>query len=92
MQLSGVLGPVVTTFDAATGDVDREAFAANVAAHLAAGLNGLVVAGSTGEAALLDEAERRLLIETARDGDAEGAPAGGRHGGRSHAHRRAALP
>ncbi len=67
MQLSGILGPVVSTFDATTGELDRTAFGANVRAHVAAGLNGIVVAGSTGEAVLLDEAERRQLIETARD-------------------------
>jgi dihydrodipicolinate synthase/N-acetylneuraminate lyase len=67
MQLSGIFGPVVTTFDAVTGELDRVRFAANVRAHVAAGLDGIVVAGSTGEAPLLDEAERRQLIETARE-------------------------
>ena len=65
MDLRGILAPVVTPFDAA-GEVDASAFAANVRAHLAAGLHGIVVAGSTGEAALLDEAERLRLVEVAR--------------------------
>ena len=39
----------------ATGELDVAAFAANVRAHLAAGLHGVVVTGSTGEAALLDD-------------------------------------
>ena len=43
------------------------AFAANVRAHLAAGLHGVVVTGSTGEAALLDEDERAHLVDLARD-------------------------
>jgi 4-hydroxy-2-oxoglutarate aldolase len=65
IELRGVLGPVVTPFDA-KGDVDAAAFAANLRAHLAAGLHGIVVAGSTGEAALLDEGERMRLVEVAR--------------------------
>jgi 4-hydroxy-2-oxoglutarate aldolase len=71
IDLHGIFGPVVTPFDA-NGDVDDAAFAANVRAHLAAGLHGIVVAGSTGEAALLDEGERMRLVDAARreiDGD-----------------------
>ena len=63
----GVLGPVVTTFDAASEDVVIDRFVSNIRAHLAAGLDGIVAAGSTGEAALLEESERRLLLESARD-------------------------
>ena len=66
IQLRGVLGPVVTTFDAASGELDLPAFETNLRAHLAAGLHGLVVAGSTGEAVLLDESERERLVESAR--------------------------
>lgn len=65
IRLDGILAPVVTPFDRA-GAVDGDAFAANIAAHLAAGLHGVVVAGSTGEAALLDEDERAALIARAR--------------------------
>ena len=65
IELRGIFGPVVTPFDA-NGDVDAAGFAANVRAHLAAGLHGIVVTGSTGEAALLDEAERMRLVEVAR--------------------------
>jgi len=65
-QLRGVYAPVVTTFDAATGELDVASFSANGAAHLAAGMDGLVVTGSTGEAALLDAAERSALIDVAR--------------------------
>ena len=63
---SGVIAPVVTTFDAEGEAVAIDGFTANIRAHLAAGLDGILVAGSTGEAALLDESERRLLVETAR--------------------------
>jgi 4-hydroxy-2-oxoglutarate aldolase len=65
--LTGVFAPVVTTFDAASEDVVVERFIANIRAHLAAGLDGILVAGSTGEAALLEESERRLLLESARE-------------------------
>lgn len=64
--LGGVLGPVVTTFDDGSGDLAAVPFRANVRAHLDAGLSGIVVAGSTGEAALLEEPERHRLIEWAR--------------------------
>jgi 4-hydroxy-2-oxoglutarate aldolase len=65
-QLRGVFAPVVTTFHPTTGELDVAAFSANGAAHLAAGMDGLVVTGSTGEAALLDAAERSALIDAAR--------------------------
>ena len=65
-QLAGILGPVVTPFDAGTGDIVIDRFTANIQAHLAAGLDGILVAGSTGEAALLEESERRQLLDAAR--------------------------
>ncbi|HUF29506.1 MAG TPA: dihydrodipicolinate synthase family protein [Gemmatimonadaceae bacterium] len=64
--LSGILGPVTTPFDSETGDLAPVSFRSLLAAHLSAGLDGIVVAGSTGEAALLEEAERRQLVELAR--------------------------
>jgi 4-hydroxy-2-oxoglutarate aldolase len=65
IALDGILAPVVTPFDR-SGAVDGDAFDANVRAHLGAGLHGIVVAGSTGEAALLDEDERARLVDLAR--------------------------
>ncbi|MGI9076652.1 MAG: dihydrodipicolinate synthase family protein [Gemmatimonadaceae bacterium] len=65
-QIAGVLGPVVSTFGATTGDLDAVLFRANIRAHMAEGLSGVVVAGSTGEAALLDERERQQVAEWAR--------------------------
>jgi 4-hydroxy-2-oxoglutarate aldolase len=65
-RLRGVFAPVVTPFDARTGDLDRAAFERNLHAHVRAGLHGVVVAGSTGEAALLDEGERATLVAAAR--------------------------
>jgi 4-hydroxy-2-oxoglutarate aldolase len=67
VSLGGVFAPVVSTFDAASGALGRTAFQRNVRAHLAAGLAGVVVAGSSGEAALLDEDERRTLVAWARE-------------------------
>lgn len=66
MRLHGVLGPVITTFHDRTEDLDVAAFTRNVEALVAAGLHGIVVCGSTGEAALLSEDERRVLLEAAR--------------------------
>jgi 4-hydroxy-2-oxoglutarate aldolase len=66
VNLRGVFAPVVTTFSAENGEIDVKSFEANVAAHLAAGLYGIIVTGSTGEAALLDANERAVLVEATR--------------------------
>ena len=65
IALRGILAPVTTPF-AQGGELDRPAFEHNVRAHMQHGLSGIVVAGSTGEAALLDERERESLVEWAR--------------------------
>lgn len=64
-RFGGVMGPMVTPFKA-DESLDVEGFEFNVRAHMAAGLDGVLVAGSTGEAALLGDDERRVLIEAAR--------------------------
>ena len=64
-RLNGVLAPAATPF-AATGDVDAAACMANARAHLAAGLAGIVVTGSSGEAPLLSEEERLVVVDAAR--------------------------
>lgn len=64
-SIKGIFGPVITTFDR-RGELDLDAFGANLKAHIAAGLDGVLVAGSTGEAALLEESERLRLVEMAR--------------------------
>jgi 4-hydroxy-2-oxoglutarate aldolase len=66
VNLRGVFAPVVTTFSSENGELDVTSYEANVAAHLAAGLHGIVVTGSTGEAALLDANERAALVEATR--------------------------
>lgn len=63
---SGVIAPVVTPFNAATGDLAPDAFRGNLRGHFARGASGVLLCGSTGEAALLDESERDRLVEWAR--------------------------
>ena len=65
MRLSGIYAPITTPFDR-TGGVDTEAAASNCRALVAHGASGIVIAGSTGEAALLDEAERASLLARVR--------------------------
>lgn len=61
----GILGPITTPFAAAEA-LDLAGLATNIRAQLANGLHGILVCGSTGEAALLDETERATLLEAAR--------------------------
>jgi 4-hydroxy-2-oxoglutarate aldolase len=63
--LRGVLGPIATPFGK-DGELDRGALEENVRSLVRAGLSGIVVAGSTGEAPFLDERERGSLVEWAR--------------------------
>jgi 4-hydroxy-2-oxoglutarate aldolase len=58
--------PAVSTFTA-SGDLDGAAFQRNLDAHLAFGMDGILVAGSSGESALLDDADRRQLLTWARE-------------------------
>ena len=67
VDLTGVLVPCTTPFDPVTGDVDLVGFRANVRSFLAHSVRGIVVGGSTGEAVLLDEDERMVLLQGARD-------------------------
>lgn len=65
ISLAGVFGPVTSPFRA-DGELDAEGFEANLAAHLRAGLGGIVVNGSTGEAAFLDDREREQMVDIGR--------------------------
>lgn len=65
MQLTGVFAPITTPFDA-HGKVAPGPHAENVARLSAAGLDGFLVAGSTGEAPLLDPDEYRVLVAATR--------------------------
>jgi 4-hydroxy-2-oxoglutarate aldolase len=66
LTLGGLMVPAVSTFHA-NGDLDGVAFRANLDAHLSHGVDGVLVAGSSGESALLDDADRRTLLEWARE-------------------------
>ena len=65
-RIAGILAPVTTPFDAASGEVALERAAGNGLRLLADGLDGLVAAGTTGEAALLDPDEHRRLVAALR--------------------------
>jgi len=69
----GVFPPITTPFDRASGDIAALPFRQNIERLLAAGVSGIVVSGSTGEAALLDADEQRRLVEIARDAMTDGA-------------------
>lgn len=70
---AGIFPPLTTPFDQVTGDVAPLKFRENIARLLAAGVNGVVVSGSTGEAALLDADEQRRLVAVAREAMTDGA-------------------
>jgi 4-hydroxy-tetrahydrodipicolinate synthase len=72
MRLGGILTAMVTPFDA-DGALDEEAAARLVRELLEAGSDGLVVGGSTGEAATLTDDELARLWELAL-AEAGGAP------------------
>ena len=61
VRLAGVFAPITTPFDPG-GHVAPARHADNVARMCAAGLDGFLVAGSTGEAPLLDADEYRVLV------------------------------
>lgn len=64
-RLAGVIPPVVTPFNR-RGDIDDAAFRANLERYADSDLSGVLVAGSTGEAAFLTESERLHLVDLAR--------------------------
>lgn len=65
LEPRGLFLPVTTPFDPETGELDQEAFLRNVRAWTEGPADGVVVAGSTGEAPLLDEIEVLRLTEWA---------------------------
>jgi 4-hydroxy-2-oxoglutarate aldolase len=64
---TGLLVPVTTPFDRASGDVAPVSLRDNTRTVLDAGANGVVAAGSTGEAPLLAEHEYGSVLEWLRD-------------------------
>jgi 4-hydroxy-2-oxoglutarate aldolase len=94
MKLAGVFAPVPTPFDE-QHRLDTVRFRGALARWMATPLTGIVVLGSSGEAALVDEEESERTIAAAREGIASGRTliAGtGRESTRAtvHASRRAA--
>jgi len=63
----GLLVPLTTPFDDVTGEVAPVHLRDNARALLDAGATGLLAAGSTGEASLLDDNEYRNILEWLRD-------------------------
>jgi 4-hydroxy-2-oxoglutarate aldolase len=66
-SLRGVLVPITTPFDAVTGDPAPVPLRAHVRELVDGGVHGVLVAGSTGEAALLGDEEFRQVVGWVRD-------------------------
>jgi 4-hydroxy-2-oxoglutarate aldolase len=64
-RLSGIFAPIPTTFGD-DGEIDRGRVRENVERWMATSLTGLLVLGSNGEAALLEDSEADALVETVR--------------------------
>jgi 4-hydroxy-2-oxoglutarate aldolase len=73
MNLRGVFAPIPTPFDR-DGRIDLDTLGAACARWSASPLDGIVVLGSTGEAALLDDAESDRVLAFARDRWPSGRP------------------
>lgn len=67
IDLSGIFIPVVTPFLSATGEVDLQAMEENLRKWAEYPIQGIVLAGTTGEAVLLDESERIRLVRAAKE-------------------------
>jgi len=67
IDLSGVFIPAVTPFEMDTGDVDIPAFQSNLRRWSTFPIQGIVIAGTTGEAVLLDEEERLALVRAGKE-------------------------
>jgi len=64
-NLKGIFIPILTPFNR-RGDIDIAAFRYNVRRYAKAGLNGVIVAGSTGEGPYLTVSDRLRLLDAAR--------------------------
>jgi 4-hydroxy-2-oxoglutarate aldolase len=72
-RFAGIYTPISTPFRD-DGSVNDAALAANVARWMATSLTGLVVLGSNGEAAQLEDAEADRVVEIVREGVPAGRP------------------
>jgi 4-hydroxy-2-oxoglutarate aldolase len=66
VTLQGIIPPIPTPFDAA-GEIARRELAANVRWWMSTRLSGVLVLGSNGEAAFLDDMENDVAVATARE-------------------------
>jgi 4-hydroxy-2-oxoglutarate aldolase len=66
-RLQGIFPPVTTNFDAVTGDIAPILLRENLRRWVAEPIDGIVLFGSTGEGALLDEDEKVRLTAMSRD-------------------------
>jgi 4-hydroxy-2-oxoglutarate aldolase len=67
IDLGGVFIPAVTPFLPGTGEIDLPAMQENLRHWGDFSIRGIVIAGTTGEAVLLDEEERLELVRGARE-------------------------
>ena len=67
IDLSGVFIPAVTPFLPGTGEIDLPAMQENLRTWSQFPIRGVVLAGTTGEAVLVDEEERLELVRASRD-------------------------
>lgn len=67
IDLSGVFIPAVTPFDPDTGEVNLSAMQENLRRWGDYSIQGMVLAGTTGEAVLVDEDERVALVRAAKE-------------------------
>ena len=72
-RFAGIYTPIVTPFTS-SGDLDERGMVANVERYLASRLTGLVVLGSNGEAAQLDDEEADRAIAAVRARVPSGRP------------------
>jgi 4-hydroxy-2-oxoglutarate aldolase len=73
-RLTGIIVPVTTPFDNVTGDVAPIPFRENLRKWVEQQVNGILLFGSTGEGALLDDDEKQRLTGFARSVVPAGLP------------------
>lgn len=66
-RLTGIFLPVTTPFDAVTGEIAPVSLRDNLRRWVQEPIDGIVLFGSTGEGALLDEDEKARLVSFARE-------------------------
>lgn len=72
-RLAGVFPPIPTPFDAATGEFAPAPLQQNIRRLLDEHVHGIVVSGTTGEAAMLEADEQRRVVAAASEATSEQA-------------------